>query len=142
MKTLKMIGWMLVLGAGAAFGHAGVELGPNKGRIIELSDNETLHGEVVAKDGKLHIAILDKDMKPVVVKDQTLIATAGTRQKPVKLEVEKAGEGFTVQEPGAGEWLIVQFKGAEDAKAITARMKYDTSICEGCDAMEWVCECQ
>jgi hypothetical protein len=124
-----------------AFAHEGIELGPNKGRILEFSTNETLHGEVTEKDSKLHIALLDKDMKPMAVESQTLTATAGTRQKPVKLEVSKDAAGFTIPAPGAGEWLILQFKSDPDAKPITARLNYDTKTCAPCGNPEWRCGC-
>jgi hypothetical protein len=89
-KTLTAM--IFALTAGFAFGHGDIELGPNKGRILEFSTNESMHGEVtLQKDGKLHIAVLDKDMKPVKVAAQDLTATAGTREKPVKLEVAKQG---------------------------------------------------
>ncbi len=126
-----------------AFGHGDIEFGPNQGRILEFSDNESMHGELTKKeDGKLHIALLDKDMKPVKVQGQALTATAGTRQKPVNLEVAKDAEGFTFTEPGAGEWLIVRFKESEDAKPVTARVQYDTSVCGECNSPEWLCSCQ
>ena len=51
-KTLTTV--ILALAAGLAFGHEGIELGPNKGRIVEFSDNETMHGEVTVKDGVAH----------------------------------------------------------------------------------------
>ena len=95
MKT-KLTTIIIALTAGFAFGHGDIELGPNKGLILEFSTNETMHGEVTDKDGKLHIAILDKDMKPEA---QTLTVTAGTRQAPVKLEVAKDETGFTLTPP-------------------------------------------
>jgi len=140
MKT-KLTTLALMLTATFAFGHAGIELGPNKGRILEFSTNETIHGEVIEKDGKLHVAVLDKDMKPMVVDAQTLTATAGTRQKPVKLEVTKDDKGFTLPAPGAGEWIIIQFKKDDKDKAITARLHYDTSVCAPCGNPEWLCAC-
>jgi hypothetical protein len=88
MKT-KLTTIIITLSACFAFGHGDIELGPNKGRILEFSTNETMHGEVTDKNGKLHIAILEKDMKPVKAEAQSLTATAGTRQAPVKLEVAK-----------------------------------------------------
>ena len=124
-----------------AFGHGGVELGPNGGRILEFSKNETMHGEVTVKDGKFHIALLDKDMKAVNVDQQTLTATGGTREKPDKLAVEKGKNGFVVPLVKEGQWLIVQFKEKPDAKAVTARFEYDTGICSKCKAQEWICKC-
>ncbi len=92
---MKLTALLLALSTAFAFGHGGVELGPNKGRILEFSKNETLNGEVTVKEGKFQIALLDKDMKAVKVEAQTLTATGGTREKPAKLEVSKTETGFT-----------------------------------------------
>jgi hypothetical protein len=138
-KTLTTL--FLVLSASFAFGHGDIELGPNKGRILEFSTNESMHGEVTLKDGKLHIAVLDKDMKPVKVEAQSLTATAGTREKPAKLEVAKDEKGFTLPAPKDGEWLIVQYKENPAAKPITARLHYDTKVCGECKSPEWLCSC-
>jgi hypothetical protein len=80
-------------------------------------------------------------MKPVKVEAQTLTATAGTREKPEKLEVSKDENGFTLPTPKAGEWLIVQYKESGDAKPITARLHYDTKKCGECEKPEWLCAC-
>jgi hypothetical protein len=138
-KTLTTL--LLAATAGLAFAHEGIELGPNKGRILEFSTDETMHGEVSEKDGKLHIALLDKDMKPVKADAQSLTATAGTRKAPVKLEVAKDEAGFTVPAPKEGEWLILQYKQTADAKTITARLHYDTAKCAPCQQPEWRCAC-
>ena len=141
MKT-KLTTIILALTAGFALAHEGIELGPNKGRILEFSTDETMHGEVTEKEGKLHIAILDKDMKPVKAEAHSLTATAGTRQAPVKLEVAKDSKsGFTVPVPKEGEWIIMQFKRSGSAKTITARLHYDTTVCGPCEKPEWRCAC-
>lgn len=140
MKT-KLTTLLLALTAGFAFGHGDIEMGPNKGRILEFSTNESMHGEVTEKDGKLHIALLDKEMKPVKVDAQSLTATAGTRDKPVKLEVTKSESGFTINAPKDGEWLILQYKESDSAKPITARMHYDAKKCDTCVHVEWLCTC-
>lgn len=126
----------------ATFGHSGVELGPNGGRILEFSKNETMHGEVTVKGDKFHIAVLDKDKKPVAMKEQTLTATSGDRDKPVKLEVTKDDKGFLVPAVKPGEWLIVQFKETPKSKSITARFEYNTAKCEECKNPEWLCTCK
>lgn len=128
--------------ASAAFAHEGVELGPNGGRILEFSKNETMHGEVTVKGDKFHIALLDKDMKPVAISAQSLSATTGDRENPQKLTVEKEAAGFVLPRVKAGEWLILQYKNTADAKAITARFEYNTVICEECKAEEWICKCK
>ena len=140
MKT-KLTTIILALTATLAFGHEGIELGPNKGRILEFSTDETMHGEVTEKDGKLIVALLDKDMKPLTVEAQSLTATAGTRQAPVKLEVTKTETGFSVPTPKEGEWIIMQYKDAVDSKAITARLHYDIKVCAPCENPEWRCAC-
>ncbi|MFN0130372.1 MAG: hypothetical protein ACKV19_27230 [Verrucomicrobiales bacterium] len=132
----------LLLTTHLALGHGGVEIGPNGGRILELGKNGSVHGEVTLKDGKFHIALLDKDMKPVAVKDQSITATGGTRQKPEKLAVEKTEAGFVVPAVQPGQWLIVQFKENAKAKAVTARMEYNTENCDACDSPEWLCQCE
>ena len=125
----------------AAFAHGEVEVGPNGGRILEFSKNETMHGEVTLKDGKFHVALLDKDMKPVALGEQTLAASGGPTNKTEKLAVEKAGGKFVVPAVKSGEWLILQYKDSANAKAITARMQYDTAICSACKEPEWLCKC-
>jgi hypothetical protein len=140
MKT-KLTTIIIALTAGFAFGHGEVELGPNNGRILEFSTNETMHGEVTETNGKLHIALLDKDMKPVKVVDQSLTATAGTRQAPVKLEVTKNETDFTIPAPKEGEWIIIQYKESTESKTITARLHFDTKVCAPCGNPEWRCAC-
>lgn len=138
MKT-KLI--LLTLISTLTFAHEGVERGPNGGRIVEFSKNETMHGEVLVKGDKFHIALLDKDMKDVPMAEQTLTAITGDRESPTKLAVEKDAKGFVVPVVKSGDWLILQFKNTPKAKAVTARFEYNTSICEGCQAQEWICKC-
>jgi hypothetical protein len=125
----------------AASGHNGAEIGPNGGRILEFSKDETMHGELTEKGGKLHIEVLDKDMKTVALAAQELTATTGDRNKPEKLPVTKEGKYFVVPAPKAGEWVIFQFKETPEAKAITARVEYDTNVCGTCKSAEWLCKC-
>ena len=125
----------------AALAHGDIELGPNGGRLLEFSKNETMHGEVTVKDGKFVIAVLDKDMKPVKLADQTLTANGGPTGKATKLEVTQADGKFIVPAVKAGEWLILQYKDTAKAKAITARLQYDTTNCDACNAPEWICKC-
>ncbi len=141
MKT-KLAAFLLALSTALSFGHGGVELGPNGGRLLEFSKNESMHGEVTVVEGKFHVTLLDKDLKPVKAEAQTLTATGGTREKPEKLTVTKDDTGFTVPLIKEGQWLIVQFKEGEKAKAVTARFEYNTSLCEACQKAEWLCECK
>jgi hypothetical protein len=138
---MKLTTILLALTASFAFAHEGIELGPNKGRIVEFSTDETMHGELTLNDGKLHIALLDKDMKPVKIAAHTVAATAGSREKPQKLETTPDETGFTLTAPGEDEWLILQYKETPDAKAITARIQYNTDTCAPCANPEWRCAC-
>jgi hypothetical protein len=81
----KHIAFMLLAAISPVLAHEGIELGPNKGRILELSTDESLHAEITEKDGKITVALLDHDMKPVKLDKQELTATGGTRQAPEKL---------------------------------------------------------
>lgn len=138
----KLTALLLALTASFALGHGGVEIGPNGGRLLELSKNETTHGEVTVKDGKFHIAILDKDKKPVVVADQVLTVTGGPQNKQAKLEVTKAADGFTLPEVKDDEWIILQFKETAKGKAVVARLQYNTTVCDECKEQEWICKCK
>lgn len=124
-----------------ALGHGDVELGPDGGRILEFSKNESMHGEVTIKEGKFHIAVLDKDMKPVEIRQQALFATSGDRDNPQKLAVTKDAKGFLVPLVEDGQWLILQFQETPEAKKITARLHFDTKTCEECKHPEWLCAC-
>jgi hypothetical protein len=132
---------LLTLG-GFASAHEGVEIGPNGGRILEFSKDETMHGEVTLKDGAFFIGLLDKDMKPVPLSQQSLSAVTGDRSRPQKLEVTKGATGFIVPVVKAGDWLILQYKDSPGAKSITARMEYNTNVCDECKAQEWLCACK
>ncbi len=133
---------LLILLTTVAAAHEGVELGPNGGRILEFSPNETLHGEVTVKGDSFHIALLDQDMKPLAIDQQTLTATNADRKNPKKLEVTPTPTGFTLPLLPSGDWLILRFKENAQAKAITARFEYDTTNCAGCNQMEWLCACK
>ncbi|MEY4484115.1 MAG: hypothetical protein RL693_1567 [Verrucomicrobiota bacterium] len=141
MKT-KLIALTLLI-ASSLLAHEGVELGPNGGRILEFSKNETMHGEVTAKDGNFLIAVLDKDMKPVAIEKQALTATSADREKPQKLTVEVKDNRFVVPILKGDDYhVILQFKLTPEAKAITARLHYNTSTCDTCKAPEWLCKCK
>jgi hypothetical protein len=124
-----------------ASAHGEVEIGPNGGRILEFSKNESMHGEVRLTDNQFHIALLDKNMKPVALGEQELSATSGDRSKPEKLQVEKKDGAFVVPVVKAGEWVIFQFRENAKAKPVTARFQYDLTICSSCKAAEWICQC-
>jgi hypothetical protein len=140
--TLLRLTCALALTA-TSLAHEGLEIGPNGGRILELSTDESLHAEVTSREGFFHIALLDKEMKPVGLKDQTLTATSGDRANPQKLSVETRDNHFVVpMQKGNEFWTIFQFRNAPGAKPITARLRYDAKPCPSCSKPEWLCACE
>jgi hypothetical protein len=143
MKTnLLTLVAVLLLGVSRTFAHGDVEIGPNGGRLVDLSTNETLRGEVTLKDGKFHVAVLDHAMKPVPLKDQKLLVTGGDRSNPENPKVEKEDDHFVFPALKGDSYLVVlQFKAEPAAKFVTARFEYDAAICSACKKGEWLCEC-
>ncbi len=128
MKT-KLITLILALTAGYAFGHGEIKIGPNGGRVVELSKDGSTLGEVSEKDGKFQIEILDGKMKSVPLADQELTVTTGDRDNPEKLPVEKKdGKYFVAPTAKSGQWVILQYKANAGAKPVTARFQYDTGL--------------
>lgn len=126
----------------SASAHSDAKIGPNGGRILEFSKNQSLHGEVVEKAGMFHIALLDKNMKPVAAEKQTLTATTGDRAKPEKLTVEiKDGKFVVPIQKGGDHWTIFQFRETAEAKPVTARLHYIAKPCADCSKPDWLCEC-
>ncbi len=141
--TLLKITVAIVLALTAhAYAHSDVKIGPNGGRILDFSTDQTVHGEVVAKDGAFHIALLDKDMKPLALAQQSLTATTGDRTQPEKLTVEtKDGKFIVPLQPGDDHWTIFQFRQTPEAKLVTARLRYIATPCVECGKPDWLCEC-
>lgn len=134
---------VLLLGITRTLGHGGVELGPNGGRIVEFSKNESMHGEVLLKDGKFSVALLDKNLKPVELKDQSLTVSGGTRSHPEKPTVTRENGRFVFPALKGTEYeLVLRFKESPGATAITARFTYDATPCGSCKNPEWLCKCE
>ena len=145
MKTLFKITAAIALAFASPLtlrAHSDVEIGPNGGRILEFSTDRTMLGEVIEKDGMFQIGLLDKDMKPIAVDQQTLAATTGDRSKPEKLAVETKDGKFVVPvQKGGDHWTIFQFRETSGAKPVTARLHYIAQACFECSKPDWLCEC-
>ena len=145
MNTLLKIAAVIALAVASQptlIAHSDVEIGPNGGRVLEFSTNQTVHGEVVEKEGMFYVGLLDKDMKPMPIEKQTLTATTGDRSKPEKLKVETKDGKFVVPiQKGGDHWTIFQFRETPDAKPVTARLHYIAKKCSECDKPDWLCEC-
>ena len=141
-KLLVILAALIYFAPIEALAHSDRELGPNGGRILELSSNQSLHGEVTLTNGMFHVAILDKEMKPVSLKEQTLTVSGGSRLNPQKPVVKKEGDRFVFPELKGDNYLLVfQFKEHPQAKTVTARFEYDASKCPACKKGEWLCDC-
>lgn len=126
----------------STFAHSDKEIGPHGGRILEFSTNQTLHGEVTLTNGTFHVAVLDKEMKPLPLKEQSLVVTGGTRSNPEKPKVEKRGNHFTFPAlKGDSYMLVFQFQEDAAAKPIIARFEFDKATCPTCKKGEWLCDC-
>ncbi len=143
MKTTLLSAFaILALAATPVSAHESLTIGPNDGRVFDLSSKTTPHLEVGQKDGKFVIHVLDKDDKPMPLGDRTLAITAGERSAPDKLKVEKSGETFTAPIPEGKKYPVVfQLREKEGAKPINAKMNYDASNCGECNRPEWLCSC-
>lgn len=140
--SLLTLAAVLLLGVTRAHAHGGVALGPNGGRLLEFSENETLHGEVTLTNGFFHVALLDKALKPVELQEQSLTVTGGDRQKPEKPEVRREGNRFVFPALKGDDYLLVlRFKATPQARAVTARFEFDATTCSGCQHPEWLCRC-
>jgi len=141
-KSILHLLAVLWLGLPRVLGHGGVELGPHGGRIVEFSKNETMYGEVTLVDGFFHVAVLDHQLKPVELKEQSLTVTGGDRSKPEKPKVEKREGHFVFPAlKGDAYLLVLQFKENPKSKAINARFEFDATICSACKNPEWLCKC-
>ena len=142
IKT-RIIGLVAMLAlALTTFGHSDNEIGPNGGRILEFSKNQSIHGEVTLTNGMFYVGLLDKNMKPVALTEQSLTVTGGDRSNPEKPKVEKQGNHFVFPAlKGDSYLLVLQFKERTSAKPITARFEFDDSKCGACKKQEWLCAC-
>jgi len=142
MKTSVILWLFSVTLSLQAWGHGGVPLGPNSGRLLELSKNHSVQGELTLTNGVFRVALLDEKMKPIALGEQTLLVTGGDRNKPQKPVVSREGNYFTFPALKGSEYLLVlQFRENAQARVVTARLTYDASICSACKHPEWLCSC-
>lgn len=142
MKQTLLLLAASVLLSGALHAHEGIELGPNGGRIVEFSKDESLHGEVTLKDGHFQVRLLDKDLKPVALRERSLTVAGGDRGNPQRPMVEKRDDHFVFRAlEGESYPLVLQLRADAGAKPITARFTFDPSTCSACKHPEWLCQC-
>jgi hypothetical protein len=125
----------------AALAHGGVELGPNRGNLVEFGLGNPVHAEFVLKDGNFVIGLYDeaaKKERPIT--DQVITITHKETGKKLTPEL-KDGKWVVAKPEGKDFWLIVQLKDDAKAKAKNGRLHYDETVCSACKKQEWLCEC-
>lgn len=130
----------LAITAGA-YAHGEVELGPNGGRLVPFGEHDSLHAEVVLKDGKFVVGLYDEEKKKEVpVAGQVLTVTH--KEKNAKLTPTLEGGKWSIAKPDGDEfWLIMTLKADAAGKAKSGRLHYDAKVCGDCKSPEWVCKC-
>jgi hypothetical protein len=125
-----------------AFAHGDVELGPNKGRLLQVTPDKKVWAEATLRGDAFHLALLDEAKQPLPVGAATLTALTADRRNPQTLAVTTVADGFTVAKP-AGEkfFLILSYKAAPEAKSAVFRLPYDGRNCGDCQKAEWLCAC-
>jgi len=124
----------------SALAHGSAELGPSGGRIVEFGAHAGVHAEVVLRDGRFVLSLLDAEKKEVPAGAQQLIVTH--RETNTKLTPElKDGKWSFAKPDGESFWLILQLKETPDAPSKNGRLHYDATICSACDNAEWLCKC-
>jgi hypothetical protein len=123
--------------------HGAVDLGPNKGRLLEFSRDKSVRGEIVLKEGEFRVGLLDKDLKPLPIATQSLAVITGDRDNPTTLKVEVKENQFAFpQHQKEKHHLILRYRVAPDSLPVTVRVPFDPSECSGCKQPEWLCTCE
>ncbi len=142
IKTKLIALITLALSLLSATAHERITVGPGDGRLAYLDSTTMPYAEFNVKDGKVHITLLDKDLKTINLTDQTLAITVRQNDSPIKLIVSKSGTEFIAPLPdGTDIWCIFQLKEKEETKAITFRIHYLSEVCAECKKPEWRCIC-
>ncbi len=128
--------------AARALAHGDFELGPNGGRWLDFSENQTLFGEVTLTNGVFRVALFDRAKQPVAVTDQVLTVTGGDRNRPSRPEVKKEGTGFSFPALKGDKYpLVLQLRPQPGMRPVTARFTFDAEVCGDCKRQEWLCNC-
>ncbi|HYE31923.1 MAG TPA: hypothetical protein VEH27_10870 [Methylomirabilota bacterium] len=141
MRIFRILAAVLVTVA-TLMAHSENEIGPHGGKILEFSTDQSVHGEVTMTNGMFHVLLLDKEMKPMALTDESIVVTGGSRSNPEKPKVEKQGNQFMFPALKGDNYLLVfQFRSKPASKPVTARFEYNAAKCGACKKPEWLCVC-
>lgn len=128
--------------AGTAMAAEPVELGPKGGRLLALNPERSGYAEVTSENNSFYIELLDRDLKPVVIDQQTLTAVGGERRSPQRLPVETRDNRFVTPVPAGEEvWMLLQIKPSAGARKFRVRFHHDLKPCDTCKQPSWLCSC-
>lgn len=128
MKLRTLITAVAIAVGSSSLAHEAVTIGPNGGRVIYLDSTAIPNVEVfVNAEGHAEISLLDKDRKPIALRDHSITVTAGPRAEAKKMTTEKKGTKFVSAKvpDGAPYTIILQLKDAPADKSLLARLNYD-----------------
>ena len=143
MKRRMLLILLAALSTHLARAHGAVELGPNKGRLLELSRDKSVSGELILKDATFQVGLFDKEKKPVTIAAQSLAVITGDRDTPTTLKVEVKDNQFVFpRHQETKHHLILRYRATAESLPVTVRVPYDPSNCSGCNKPEWLCACE
>ena len=123
--------------------HERITVGPDGGRLIMLDSVATPNVEFTAKGGSAVVELLDSGREGIEIEGQSLSVVAGKRSSPTRLKAAIVDNKFVAGPLPEGDdyYIVFRLKETADAKAVTFRLRYDTSVCSECDRVEWMCTC-
>ena len=133
---------LFVAFTGSAIAAVAVKVGPRKGRILELENQQAEF--FIEKDRTISIAFFDAAMKAQPAADQVVTATAEVPTGKLKLEFEKKGELLVSKTPlpeGDNYTIVVQVKTSAETKSKNFRVPFNMVICKECGNPEYACTC-
>ncbi len=145
MKTLNQLMMLAILGIGLTTAQAVEKVipGPKGGQLLE---NEGERAEFfVEKDRTITITFYDKNLKPVAVSNQSVMATAEIKSGKIKIEFEKKGDVLVSKMPlpeGSGYTVVIQLKATLEAKPKFFRVSLNLENCGVCKRAEYACICE
>ena len=142
MKKTLIVTLLAGLGLLNLTSAAEKQAGPKGGKLYPLKDGFIEF--FVGPDRKVEVLVYDSDQKPAAVGDRELTITAGSRENPEKLAVEKTDKTFVTTNAlpkGDGYPIILQLRDNANSKPQTFRISYLEEICSGCNLPEYACTC-
>jgi hypothetical protein len=141
LAITALIMWGIALGAFADDKPKAVA-GPKGGKML---DNDKPRAEFfVDKDRRVVITFYDDEMKPVAATEQHGLVWAEPKEGRVRLLLVKKEGALVTEKPlpaGNRYNIVVRLASSANAKPQSFKIKFDTSVCKGCNLAEYACTC-